>query len=147
MGSADLPDLRARVDALHRVRESAAFLSVVLAAKRIANITKDAGAGQAPDEGLLAEPAEKDLWSAFQGLRSEVEEAAAAHDYERCLRRIADLAPVLDRFFVEVLVMAEDPKVRQNRIALLQAIGRTVNRTARITEVVVDKAEARAKAG
>jgi glycyl-tRNA synthetase beta chain len=147
MGSADLPDLRARVDALHRVRESADFLSVVLAAKRIANITKDAGAGQAPDEALLAEPAEKDLWSAFQGLRSEVEEAAAAHDYERCLRRIADLAPVLDKFFVEVLVMAEDPKVRQNRIALLQAIGRTVNRTARITEVVVDKAEARAKAG
>ncbi|HKH47289.1 MAG TPA: glycine--tRNA ligase subunit beta [Thermoanaerobaculia bacterium] len=147
MGSADLPDLRARVDALHRVRESAGFLSVVLAAKRIANITKDAAAGQPLDESLLAEPAEKDLWSAFQGLRSEVEEAAAAHDYERCLRRIADLAPVLDRFFVEVLVMAEDPKVRQNRIALLQAIGRTVNRTARITEVVVDKAEARAKVG
>jgi len=145
MGSADLPDLRARVDALHRVRESADFLSVVLAAKRIANITKDAAAGQPLDESLLAEPAEKDLWSAFKGLRSEVEEAAAAHDYERCLRRIADLAPVLDRFFVEVLVMAEDPKVRQNRIALLQAIGRTVNRTARITEVVVDKAEARAK--
>lgn len=146
-GTADLPDLRARVDALHRVRESAGFLTVVLAAKRIGNITKDAATDQPLDESLLAEPAEKDLWSAFQGLRSEVEEAAAAHDYERCLRRIADLAPVLDRFFVEVLVMAEDPQVRQNRIALLQAIGRTVNRTARITEVVVDKVEARAKAG
>jgi glycyl-tRNA synthetase beta chain len=143
-GTADLPDLRARVDAVHQVRESAGFLTVVLAAKRIANITKEAS-DQPLDEAFLAEPAEKDLWSAFQGLRSEVEEAAAAHDYERCLRRIADLAPVLDRFFVEVLVMAEDPKIRQNRIALLQAIGRTVNRTARITEVVVDKAEARAK--
>jgi glycyl-tRNA synthetase beta chain len=76
-----------------------------------------------------------------------VEEAAAAGDYERCLRRIADLAPVLDRFFVEVMVMAEDPNVRRNRIALLQAIGRAVSRTARLTEVVVDKAEARAKAG
>ncbi len=145
-GATDLPDLRARVDALHRVRESAGFLSVVLAAKRIANITKDASS-QPLDEALLAEPAEKDLWSAFQGLQSEVEEAAAARDYERCLRRIADLAPVLDKFFVEVLVMAEDPEVRQNRLALLQAIGRTVNRTARITEVVVDKAEARAKTG
>ncbi|HET9185039.1 MAG TPA: glycine--tRNA ligase subunit beta, partial [Solirubrobacterales bacterium] len=152
VGTADLPDLRARVDALHKVRESADFLSVVLAAKRIANITKDTtkdskDATAAPDEALLSEPAEKELWTAFQGLRSEVEEAAAAHDYERCLRRIATLAPVLDKFFVEVLVMAEDPKVKQNRIALLQAIGRTVNRTARITEVVVDKAEARAKAG
>jgi glycyl-tRNA synthetase beta chain len=146
VGVTDLPDLRARVDALHHVRESADFLSVVLAAKRIANITKDA-AEQPLAESHLAEPAEKDLHTAFQGLRSEVEEAAASGDYERCLRRIADLAPVLDRFFVEVLVMAEDPQVRQNRIALLQAIGKTVNRTARITEVVVDKAEARAKAG
>ncbi len=146
VGISNLPDLRARVDALHKVREEAAFLSVVLAAKRIANIVKDAA--EAPlDESLLEEPAERELAEAFAGLRSDIEEAAAAGDYERCLRRIADLAPVLDRFFVEVLVMAEDPKVRRNRIALLQAIGRAVSRTAKLTEVVVDKAEARAKAG
>lgn len=146
VGVSNLPDLRARVDALHKVREEAAFLSVVLAAKRIANIVKDAA--EAPlDESLLQEPAERELSRAFAGLRSDIEEAAAAGDYERCLRRIADLAPVLDRFFVEVLVMAEDPQVRRNRIALLQAIGRAVSRTAKLTEVVVDKAEARAKAG
>lgn len=145
-GVANLPDLRARVDALHKVRESADFLTVVLAAKRISNIVKDA-AEQPFDEALAAEPAEKNLAAAFQGLRSDVESAAAAGDYERCLHRITGLAPVLDRFFVEVLVMAEDEKVRKNRIALLQAIGRTVSRTAKLTEVVVDKAEARAKAG
>src|SRR3954452_2987065 len=146
VGVSNLPDLRARVDALHKVREEAAFLSVVLAAKRIANIVKDAA--EAPlDESLLEEPAERELSRAFAGLSSDIEEAAAAGDYERCLRRIADLAPVLDRFFVEVLVMAEDPQVRRNRIALLQAIGRAVSRTAKLTEVVVDKAEARAKAG
>lgn len=146
VGVANLPDLRARVDALHRVREEAAFLSVVLAAKRIANIVKDAQE-QPFDESALVEPAEKDLAAAFQGLKADIEEAAAAGDYERCLHRIADLAPVLDRFFVEVLVMAEDETVRRNRIALLQAIGRAVSRTAKLTEVVVDKAEARAKAG
>jgi glycyl-tRNA synthetase beta chain len=146
VGVASLPDLRARVDALHQVREEAAFLSVVLAAKRIANIVKDA-ARQPLDESLLAEPAEKDLAAAFQALRTDVEEAAASGDYERCLHRIADLAPVLDRFFVEVLVMAEDERLRTNRIALLQAIGRAVSRTAKLTEMVVDKAEARAKAG
>jgi glycyl-tRNA synthetase beta chain len=145
-GVSSLPDLKARVDALHKVREEAAFLSVVLAAKRIANIVKDAA--ETPlDESLLVEPSEKELAEAFGGLRADIEEAAATGDYERGLRRIADLAPVLDRFFVEVLVMAEDPNVRRNRIALLQAIGRAVSRTARLTEVVVDKAEARAKAG
>ena len=146
VGGSNLPDLKARVDAVHRVREEAGFLSVVLAAKRIVNITKDA-ADYELDESALVEPAEKDLAAAFQGLRSEVEQAAAAGDYERCLRRINDLAPVLDRFFVEVMVMAEDLQVRQNRIALLQAIHRSLLRTARLTEVVVDKAEARAKAG
>jgi glycyl-tRNA synthetase beta chain len=124
----------------------AGFLAVVLAAKRIANIVKDAP--EAPfDESALVEPAEKDLATAFTGLRSDLEAAAAAGDYERGLRRVADLAPVLDRFFVDVMVMAEDEKVRRNRIALLQAIGKAVSRTARLTEMVVDKAEARAKAG
>jgi glycyl-tRNA synthetase beta chain len=146
VGVANLPDLRARVDALHKMREEAAFLSVVLAAKRIANIVKDA-AEQPIDESLFVEPAEKDLAAAFEGLRAEVEEAASAGDYERCLRLIAGLAPVLDRFFVEVLVMAEDENVRRNRLALLQAIGKTASRTAKLSEVVVDKAEARAKAG
>ena len=146
VGVSSLPDLRARVDALHKVREEAAFLTVVLAAKRIANIVKDAQE-QPLDESALVEPAEKDLAAAFQGLSADIEEAAASGDYERCLRRIANLAPVLDRFFVEVLVMAEDETVRRNRIALLQAIGRAVSRTAKLTEMVVDKAEARAKAG
>jgi glycyl-tRNA synthetase beta chain len=146
VGGSSLPDLKARVDALHRVREDANFLTVVLAAKRIVNILKDAPEEQL-DEQFFTQPAERDLYAAFQGLRSEVEGAAAAGDYERCLRRIADLAPVLDRFFVDVLVMDPDPRVKANRIALLQAIHRTVSRTARLTEVVVDKAEARSRAG
>ncbi len=147
VGVSNLPDLRARVDALHKVRESADFLTVVLAAKRIANIVKDAAEQplrrRRPRRAGGEGPRRRLPGPAFRRRGS----AAAAGDYERCLRRIAGLAPVLDRFFVEVLVMAEDEKVRKNRIALLQAIGRTVSRTARLTEVVVDKAEARAKAG
>ncbi|MEA2692264.1 MAG: glycyl-tRNA synthetase beta chain [Acidobacteriota bacterium] len=143
-GAANLPDLKARVDALHRARTGADFLAVVLAAKRIANIVKEAP--ESPlDPALLVEPAEKDLAAAFAGMKDEIEAAAAARDYERCLARIADLAPVLDRFFVEVLVMDKDPAVRTNRIALLQAIGRTVSRTARLTEMVVDRAGHRAE--
>ncbi len=145
VGGGNLPDLRARVDALHQVRETPGFLTVVLAAKRIANIVKDA-AERPFDETRLVEPAEKDLAAAFNTLRTDIEEAAASGDYERCLRHVADLAPVLDRFFVEVLVMAEDEAVRTNRLALLQAIGRAVSKTAKLTEMVVDKAEARAKA-
>lgn len=146
VGAEDLPDLAARVEALHRVRESKSFLSLVLSAKRIANIVKDAPE-HALDQELLEEASEKELYSAYQALRGEVEEAAADGDYQRCLDRTAELADALDRFFVEVLVMAEDEDLRRNRIALLQAIHRVVNRTALLTEVVVDKAEHRAKHG
>lgn len=146
VGADDLPDLKARVDALHRVREEKGFLSLVLSAKRIVNIVQDAPE-HALEEELLVEAAEKDLHAAFHELRQEVEEAADAGDYERCLRRTADLADVLDRFFVEVLVMDENENLRRNRIALLQAIQRVVERTARLTEVVVDRAEHRARFG
>lgn len=145
VGSSNLPNLRARVDALHKVRETPGFLSVVLAAKRIANIVKDAE--ERPFDGArLVEPAEKELAAAFNELRTDIESAAAAGDYERCLRHVADLAPVLDRFFVQVMVMTDDEAVRTNRLALLQAIGKAVSKTAKLTEMVVDKVEARAKA-
>ncbi len=145
-GGADLPDLRARVEAIHRVRGEAGFLSVVQAAKRIANIVKDAPP-QPFDAARLVEPAERDLAAAFAAMQAAAEAAAEAGDHERSLRRIADLAPVLDRFFVDVLVMDPDAAVRANRIGLLQAIQRTVNRTARLSEVVVDRAEHRARPG
>ncbi len=143
-GMASLPDLKARVAALKKVRGEERFLSVVLSAKRIANIVKDA-----PDQDLepsaLAEPAERELYDELSDLRAEIVEAMAERDYERVLFRTADLAPVLDKFFVEVLVMDPDPEVRANRIALLQAIHRTISRTAKLTEMVVDKAELRGR--
>jgi glycyl-tRNA synthetase beta chain len=132
-----------RAQALHDVREDSNFLAVVLAAKRIANITK----GQ-PEYSIgdLREPAEVALREAHQRLEADVAGALAAGGYEgyaRALRAIAGLADALERFFVEVMVMAEDPAVRQNRLALLQGIGRTLSRVAKLTEMVVEKAEYR----
>jgi glycyl-tRNA synthetase beta chain len=142
VGVKSLPDLAARVDALHRVRERQDFLAVVLAAKRIANIITDHEEYPLEAEALV-EPAEKDLHRAHGELRGGIEEAAATADYAGALARIAEFAEVLDRFFVEVLVMDEDRRLRRNRIALLQGIHRTLSRVARLTEVVVDKGEYR----
>jgi glycyl-tRNA synthetase beta chain len=145
-GVATLPDLAARVRAVHEAREGKDFLSLVLSAKRIANILKEPPAATL-DPARLVEPAERDLHTVYSQLEGEVAAAAAAHDYQRCLARTVALAPALDRFFVEVLVMAEDPAVRANRLALLGAIDRLLRRTADLTEVVVDRAEHRAKHG
>ncbi len=143
-GMSSLPDLEARVAALKKVRGEERFLSVVLSAKRIANIVKDS-AEQDLEPSALVEPAERELYDAFAELRAEIVEALAERDYERVLLRTADLAPVLDKFFVEVLVMDPDLAVRANRIALLQALHRTISRTAKLTEMVVDRAELRGR--
>ncbi len=138
VGAANLPDLEARVKALHEVRDEKGFGEVVLAAKRIANILREA-----PEETLnpelLNEPAEKLLFQAYQSLRGEIREAEEKKRYEDCLRTMTSFADVLDRFFVEVLVMDENADVRANRIGLLQAIQRTLSRTAGLTAMVVER--------
>jgi glycyl-tRNA synthetase beta chain len=138
-------DVASRAAALHAVREEPAFLSVALAAKRIANITKGQPAGEL-EAAALAEPAERALHEAHARLAAEIETATAGRDHAAALRAIGALAEPLERFFVEVMVMAEDPAVRRNRLALLQSIQRTLSRVARLTEMVVEKGEYREKA-
>ena len=140
VAGSSLPDLEARVAALNRVRDQESFLDIVLAAKRIENIVREADEATL-DVELLAEPAERDLHGAFTVLRTETAEAEENRDYDLSLSKIAEFSAVLDRFFVEVLVMDENLELRRNRIALLQAIQRVLSRTARLTEMVVDRSE------
>ena len=142
VGFSDLPDLRARVEALHAVRDDEDFVAVVLAAKRIANILKDAPE-HAFSQRLLKEPAERELANASRDLKAEVQGAQEKRAYGEGLQSIASFAPVLERFFTEVLVMDENRELRQNRIALLQGIQRTLSRIARLTEMVVDRSDKR----
>ena len=103
-----------RVRALHRVRLEATedFDHLAVAFKRARNIL----AGQAPaavDRALLGEAAERELHDAVGRL------AGIDGGYEARLRSLAALRQPVDRFFDDVMVMAEDPKVRANRLGLL----------------------------
>ncbi len=142
VGGTNLPDVKARVAAIHSVRDEKGFLPIVLSAKRIANILKE-GSEESFREEALVESAERDLHQAFQELRKNTERAEAKGDFVACLRHIAGFADVLDRFFVEVLVMDENTELRNNRLALLQSIQRVLSRTAELTRLVVDKGEYR----
>ncbi len=134
----DLPDLRARVAAVHATRRRPGFLDVVLAAKRIANILREQPRAEL-DEMLLREAGERRLHEAGGELDTEIVAAAQERDYERGLAAVAGFAEVLEQFFTEVLVMDENPQLRRNRLALLQATERTLSRIARLQEVVVEK--------
>ncbi len=126
-----------------RLRALLAFLALPDAAsltvtnKRIGNILRKAGqeAGLRVDAGLLREPAERQLAAALEALRAEVEPLLGQHRYSEAMQRLATLRSTVDPFFDQVLVMAEDPAVRANRLALLAALQRLFQHTANLARL------------
>lgn len=111
----------ARLDAAVRASAGEVF-------KRAANIAKDAPDGQPLQPGEVSSEvhvSETSLFSAFSELGRQVGAAHQSHDYESALAAIAAFAPVLSRYFDDVLVMADEPKVRENRLKLMRQIHRT----------------------
>jgi glycyl-tRNA synthetase beta chain len=129
--------------AIRAARNDASFLAVVLAAKRIANITKEQPAHEL-DAAALALPAERALNEAREAFSVAVESSLARRDFAAGLAAVGQLAPSLEVFFNEVLVMDPDPAKRSNRLALLQRIGAEIGQLADLSRLVVDKAELRA---
>ena len=124
-GLDDLKATRERARALAQVKDSPEFAPLAVGMKRCFNILrKEAGdvPEEPPQEELLAEPAEKELYRAFQGLAAEAQDRFEAGQYLDFLQGLSALKEPIDRFFDEVLVMAPDQKVRRNRLALLNQI-------------------------
>jgi glycyl-tRNA synthetase beta chain len=71
------------------------------------------------DPALLTEPAEKEVADALAAVEPQIAAALETSDFEAAVEAGARLGPVLHTFFEDVLVMAEDPKVRENRLRLL----------------------------
>ncbi len=98
--------------------------SLAAANKRIANILRQAGEDRfgAVEPARLEAGAERDLYEALQSARSAVEPLMRERDYAAALRRLAALRDPVDRFFDDVMVMAEDAALRRNRLALLAGL-------------------------
>ena len=104
-----------------RLREAA---SLAAANKRIRNILRKVEGSIPPvvDADLLAEPAEQALNDALAAALADTDPLLAQRDYVGTLKRLAALQVPVDNFFERTLVMAEDPAVRDNRLALLKLI-------------------------
>ncbi len=97
--------------------------SLASANKRIANILRTATAGASPvDPGLFEADAERALNAAVGQVAAAHGQFLAERNYRQALRSLAALKAPVDAFFEAVLVMAEDPALRQNRLALLQRV-------------------------
>ncbi len=140
-GADDPLDAMERVRALQEMHGEPDFLSVASNFKRIVNIlgSQSTGGEGAPAAELLTEPAEKALWQAYLEARPTVESASAEHDYRSALRALASMRQVVDSFFDQVLVMAEDAAVRKNRLVLLEQLSRLFLGVADISQIVLEK--------
>jgi glycyl-tRNA synthetase beta chain len=122
------PAMLAAVRAFSRMPEAA---SLAAANKRIGNILKKTDAATAAfDAELLFEPAERDLWGAFERVAPHAERLLASADYTGMLLSLAPLKEPVDRFFDDVMVMVEDARLRSNRLALLAQLRALMNRIA-----------------
>jgi len=141
--ASSLNDLVDRITALKAMRGEANFLSILDSAKRIANITGGQEAASRIDPSKLESDIEKRLFDLVSITTDQIEEMIGERDYKRALETFAALAPELETFFDEVMVMVDAEGVRRNRMALLRTIGNAVMKIADVTKIVVDRREYR----
>ena len=117
-------DFDRRVKAVAAFRQLSAAESLAAANKRISNILKKVD-GELPaqvDASLLQLPAEQALAAAVQAQQAKVEPLFAQGNYEAALLSLAELREPVDKFFDDVMVMADDLALRNNRLALLNSL-------------------------
>ena len=116
-------DFDARVRAVSHFRTLDSAEALAAANKRVSNILAkaDAAIGEI-NLTACVEPAEKVLAEAVLALRTEVQPLIAQGDYTAVLDKLANLRAPVDSFFDNVMVNAEDPALRQNRLAILNTL-------------------------
>jgi glycyl-tRNA synthetase beta chain len=134
----DVAPLRARrvAEALHAMRASEDFQALAVLFKRVKNIARELKEPVAPDRTALTEPAEQALLAELDARRPRIESAVGRSDYRAALVEIAGFRPVVDRFFTEVFVMAEDARLRSARLALMAELRNIILNIADISEIV-----------
>ncbi|MHA1574165.1 MAG: glycine--tRNA ligase subunit beta [Alphaproteobacteria bacterium] len=141
LGGDDLLMIVARVDALGRFLETEDGANLLAGTKRAANILrieeKKYGErfDQAPDPKLLEQKEEKALAKTVDDVERAATMAIADEDFEAAMRAMAKLRGRVDDFFDHVTVNADDPKLRENRLRLLNCIRATTRTVADFSKI------------
>ncbi|MDO1509438.1 MULTISPECIES: glycine--tRNA ligase subunit beta [unclassified Neisseria] len=128
-----LNDLSAKLQAVAAFKQLPEAAALAAANKRVQNLLKKADAElSAVNESLLQQDEEKALFTAAQALQPKIEAALAAQDFQTALSALASVKPQVDAFFDNVMVMADDAAVKQNRLNLLKQLADLMNAVADI---------------
>jgi glycyl-tRNA synthetase beta chain len=126
----ELLDVQYRIDALKRAREWKDFDSIVIGFKRAINILKGYSSKKEINPSLFSEPAEQNLHQSFLEAKDRIEIHLNKRNYESALLEMTRMKKPIDEFFDGVMVMVEEEAVRNNRLALLDEIGKIFLRIA-----------------
>lgn len=127
-----LTELDGRIMSVNDFLKHEAAPDLAAANKRISNILKknEQVFGYQVDEALFVEEAEKELFKSLNRLETIAMGHFNGGEYLAGLEILAELRPMVDRFFEDVMVMVEDPKLKVNRLALLQKLANNFLRVA-----------------
>ena len=134
---ADIHLAPARLEAVRAFERLPEAEALAAANKRIANILRKSESEAAPavDRSLLGNGAEHDLYAKVQALQPVVQAHVRRGEYTEALCALASAKASVDRFFDDVLVMADDPALRANRLALLRGLAEAMNQVADISKL------------
>ena len=120
--SADVPaNVLRRACVLNEHRDDPVLAGVVRVATRLNNISKNFPGGEI-SAALLCEPSEQQLYADYLDSARKAESLPARGEFAALFALLAELIPTVDRFFAETLVIAEEPELRQNRLALVWCV-------------------------
>lgn len=126
-----------RVRALDALKDSPNFEPLILIAKRVNNILRGQPACKVNTD-LLAEKEERELFTTFSIVKDNVIPLIKKGDFSQVQKIIFRIRSTINKFFDNVLVMAEEKKLRENRLALLQAVSKLLNQVADYSQVVIE---------
>lgn len=126
----ELLDAQRRIDALRRAREREDFESIVMGFKRAMNILKGTTHKEGIRPSLLKDPAEENLYQSFIKAKERINLLLNKRDYSSALLEMTRMKRPIDDFFNQVMVMVEEEKIRNNRLALLDEVGKLFLRVA-----------------
>ncbi|GAC1547821.1 MAG: glycine--tRNA ligase subunit beta [Collimonas sp.] len=131
-----LDNIIERLDAVQAFAALPEAEALAAANKRITNILKKTeGVGNTVQQDLLRDSAEQQLFAAMNTLKPEVDAAFANGDFSTALKALARLRENVDGFFNDVMVMADDEQLRNNRLALLANLHVMLNQVADISKL------------
>lgn len=113
----------------------AGFKEEVEGFTRVANLAKKA-AGKRVETELLQEEEEKKLFAVYEEALEKYHQASKKKDFVQMYQTLAEMAPEIHQFFDHILVMVEDEKIRENRLALLASISELTARFAHFNFIV-----------